>query len=659
MSTTTTTGWNAGQKENNKNLGNTNTSKDTFRKKFVGGNTSLAGRIFDISSKGAAHQFSETVKAIADYVGQEYTHGGDIRYMIENLEEYNFTRPANPEDEDDQFEIESWKKQLDQYWKRRSIYADNKMKLYSLIWGQSTKATQSKLETHQEFQQCKTDYNSLQLLKIIREFVFKSDDRQYKYKAEDQAKRAYYNLRQTPEMSCQEYFERIRNIVDVIKSLGGTLCDDMHLKEELPEQNRPRGGYTEQQKNEARERIHDKTIAYGILVRADKVRYGKLIEEVENDFLKGHDDYPKTPTEAYNLLVKYRNYITVNKRPTPSGGLDQVAFVTEGKRQRTEGGENKYPHIKCFKCGVFRHYKSDCPGKNQGSSQAVEERQQEPTQISLLTQHATLAVTRTTIDPMLILCDNESTVDIFRNKDMLSNIRKTKTPISLKGIDGNSIDVEEEGQLLGYGTVYYHPSVAANVLSFFNIAKRFKSVVYNNQEQDAFIVKRDDDTFLEFVPSKEGLYYYDYRNSIARSMMKPVHSTTMVVESVETIRRNFTKKELKQAEEARRLYVMMGRPSVHDFANMIKKGKILNNPVSMDDYKIAETIYGKDLGVIKGKTVRTKPNPVMIDIDTAVKERYNIVLAVDIMQFTGLIFLVTVSRNFKFITAMHLSDRKK
>jgi len=242
---------------------------------------------------------------------------------------------------------------------------------------------------------------------------------------------------------------------------------------------------------------------------------------------------------------------------------------------------------------------------------------------------------------------------------MLSNIRKTKTPIRLKGIDGNSIDVEEEGQLLGYGTVYYHPSVAANVLSFFNIAKRFKSVVYNNQEQDAFIVKRDDDTFLEFVPSKEGLYYYDYRNSIARSMMKPVRSTTMVVESVETMRRNFMKKELKQAEEARRLYVMMGRPSVHDFANMIKKGKILNNPVSMDDYKIAETIYGKDLGVIKGKTVRTKPNPVMIDIDTAVKERYNIVLAVDIMQFTGLIFLVTVSRNFKFITAMHLSDRKK
>jgi hypothetical protein len=96
----------------------------------------------------------------------------------------------------------------------------------------------------------------------------------------------------------------------------------MHLQEELPERDRPRNGYTEQQKREARERIQNKTIAYGILARADRARYGKLIEEVENDFLKGHDDYPKNPTEANNLLVNYRNYITVNKRTNVQGGLD-------------------------------------------------------------------------------------------------------------------------------------------------------------------------------------------------------------------------------------------------------------------------------------------------------------------------------------------------
>jgi len=93
------------------------------------------------------------------------------------------------------------------------------------------------------FAQCKGSYDSLSLLKILREFIFWSDNRQYKYKAEDQAKHAYYNLRQTPEMSCQEYFERVRNVVDVIKSLGGSLVDEVHLLDELPPW--PAAGYTQ------------------------------------------------------------------------------------------------------------------------------------------------------------------------------------------------------------------------------------------------------------------------------------------------------------------------------------------------------------------------------------------------------------------------------
>jgi hypothetical protein len=86
---------------------------------------------------------------------------------------------------------------------------------------------------------------------------------------EDQAKWAYYNLQQTPEMSCQEYFERVHNVVDVIKSLGRSLCDDMHLVDKLPA-TRPRNGYTKDQYKEAREKILNKKVAYGLLVHADQ-----------------------------------------------------------------------------------------------------------------------------------------------------------------------------------------------------------------------------------------------------------------------------------------------------------------------------------------------------------------------------------------------------
>jgi hypothetical protein len=263
-------------KENNKNASNTHNlnggNGQKTNKRFMGGNISLQGKTFEISSRDAVHQYTEILKAIADYVGQEYKHGGDIQYMIENMVDYNFVRPQDPSNNATQFEIESWKKELDMFWKRRGIYMDNKTKLFSLIWGQSSRATQSKIETHMNYNQCKNDYDSLGLLKIMREFIFRSDDRQYRYKAEDQAKRAYYNLRQTPEMSCQEYFERIKNVVEVIKGLGGSLCDDMHLSDELP--TRPPSGYTDIQYKEARERILNKKLAYGILVRAD---CGKLL----------------------------------------------------------------------------------------------------------------------------------------------------------------------------------------------------------------------------------------------------------------------------------------------------------------------------------------------------------------------------------------------
>jgi hypothetical protein len=64
-----------------------------------------------------------------------------------------------------------------------------------------------------------------------------------------------------------------------------------------------------------------------------------------------------------------------------------------------------------------------------------------------------------------------------------------------------------EGDLLGNGTVYYHPEVAANILSFHILSKRFKSVRYDNTKKDAFVITRDDGSEMEFIPSKEGLYH--------------------------------------------------------------------------------------------------------------------------------------------------------
>jgi hypothetical protein len=53
-------------------------------------------------------------------------------------------------------------------------------------------------------------------------------------------------------------------------------------------------------------------------------------------------------------------------------------------------------------------------------------------QVTLITQHVALVVSKQAINPMWILCDNESTIDVFNNsKIMLKNIRKTRNPIRI------------------------------------------------------------------------------------------------------------------------------------------------------------------------------------------------------------------------------------
>ena len=47
---------------------------------------------------------------------------------------------------------------------------------------------------------------------------------------------------------------------------------------------------------------------------------------------------------------------------------------------------------------------------------------------------------------------------------------------------------------------------------------------------------------------------------------------------------------------------------------------IANCPVTVDDIKLAEKIYGTDIATLKGKTVRKQPKPVVIDCVSVPKD---------------------------------------
>ena len=260
------------------------------------------------------------------------------------------------------------------------------------------------------------------------------------------------------------------------------------------------------------------------------------------------------------------------------------------------------------------------------------------------------------VDPHWILLDSQSTVDLFANPNLLRNVSHTSGPPLKCHCNGGIQYSTQKGYLPGYGEVWHNPNSLANILSLANVSKTNRVTLDTSKEQ-AFLVHRSDGSVLKFVQTTRGLYYHDIRWNRATT------KGTLLIQTTDNNKKQFTPRQVKRADEAKRVYSMVGFPSQRDFVEMIRSGSLKDCPVTVDDAKIAVKIYGQDIGALKGKTTRRPtphvPSTSIIPIPKKLLSLHkNVTLCADIFFMDKIAMFTTCSRALLFITTDFIKDKK-
>jgi len=395
--------------------------------KFEGDHPDLKGYIFDCRGAQAAEIYNKTIKQIATYVGREYKHGGDIKRAVELGKLPTINVPGNLDVDATEVEREIWRKRIDGYVKRTSVLDDNIQSLYSLVWGQCTEAMKSKAESQPQYIATHEANDGIALLAIIRNISYSFESQKYLPLAIFEAKRRYFNMKQGRLETVESLLERFQSQKGVLTQVGAVIGPDLGVAQQIAGVGAELAELTADHCQEAL----DRQDAVAFLMSADRNRYEGLLQDLENEYLKDQDNYPRSLHQAYSLLVNWKapTYI----RGTPTGAHDGVVF-TQGVQEVVPTVQtattlvNTGPEkIVCRYCKESGHGVDDCP------KLAAKLAREQPTTTGtqLLTagsgedgfddqpgsaQDWLFSQSGGGIPSSWILLDNQSTVDVFVNR---------------------------------------------------------------------------------------------------------------------------------------------------------------------------------------------------------------------------------------------------
>ena len=134
----------------------------------------------------------------------------------------------------------------------------------------------------------------LGLLEAIKTIIYKFEDQKYLPLSLHHAKRNFYAFRQG-NLSNPDYLDRFMNLFDMAESYDARLYDQAVFK--IAQDSTVYNTTAEVNLQDDERKMIETTareiyLSCAFVINYDLKRYGRLIEELENDYTKGNDNYP-------------------------------------------------------------------------------------------------------------------------------------------------------------------------------------------------------------------------------------------------------------------------------------------------------------------------------------------------------------------------------
>jgi hypothetical protein len=248
------------------------------------------------------------------------------------------------------------------YRERIDCLAKSRGKVHCLVLGQCTTVLLDKMKQDADWQAVSDSYNPLRLLKLIKKFILKQSDNQYKIGIVIKQLKLLLVYWQDDGVTNASYHNQFKTRVDVAEHIGVSFDNpdlwDWKSQElystdyELP--------LDTVKEAKVKEDVKQAFLAYLFFINSNNKKHSQLKKTMVNNHAKGNAEaYPSSCHAALTLMNNFKQSVIKGAAPVAAQG---TAFAQKQKQQAavtlaTECNYNKeyFANKECHNCSKKGH----------------------------------------------------------------------------------------------------------------------------------------------------------------------------------------------------------------------------------------------------------------------------------------------------------------